>query len=519
MNQRRGGALSGDLSCLSLTDVLQVLALGHKTGTLSVESEGLHTILHFQNGQIVGVEESGPCRRPLNEVLEQYGRLSAEQTQRIRRLRRENPKRVDATLVELGVIARPIFEQQLRLRISEALARMFQWRTGQYSFDPQVQLAPSEPLVPCNVEALILDAVRAADEWQVLSNHIPGPEGVPKQTDISSSDGKRFNLSSTEMRVLTLANGRNTIRNMAELLMVNELEIARAVYTLLCNGLVMLVPALPTSVQQVPVLIDMATLAGVPAEEQPSVRSEQRELASNSERAPATSSGLKEIIGQLVEQAQQESQMRQQLTAKWLVTILNKSLQPLSTPVNELPQLRFLSMPNAETPHVQLRAIVSALVECGNGLLSQLETRRLEEASSSFAPEAESGGGSALEEVRGALHTLFARTEEVCPELGAVQLVDRRLDATDLIDSYVLISGDRKRDFYREVIQGLIALVETILDYVLQAELTVPAMVEECRKVWEERKPVMQTHIARLMAAQKAEDQRAWDRAHPKRRR
>ena len=49
-------AIRGNLSEASLADVLQLLALGQKTGCLSVAREGSFGTVHFASGRIVHAE-------------------------------------------------------------------------------------------------------------------------------------------------------------------------------------------------------------------------------------------------------------------------------------------------------------------------------------------------------------------------------------------------------------------------------------------------------------------------------
>ena len=78
-------AIRGNLSEANLTDVLQLLALGQKTGCLSVAREGSFGSVHFDSGRIVYAAIVNRQDR-LGERLLRSGAISADALARLQTL-------------------------------------------------------------------------------------------------------------------------------------------------------------------------------------------------------------------------------------------------------------------------------------------------------------------------------------------------------------------------------------------------------------------------------------------------
>ena len=80
-------AIHGTLKTMSLTDLLQFLAAGRKTGTLNFDRGKITKQVYFQNGQIVGSKSNDP-KEYLGQVLLHYGKLDEAQLQAAREAQR-----------------------------------------------------------------------------------------------------------------------------------------------------------------------------------------------------------------------------------------------------------------------------------------------------------------------------------------------------------------------------------------------------------------------------------------------
>jgi len=72
--------IRGTLNTMSVSDLLQFLAAGHKTGTLKIGRAGISKHIYLQDGVIVGSNSNDP-REYLGQVLLHYGKIDEPQLQ------------------------------------------------------------------------------------------------------------------------------------------------------------------------------------------------------------------------------------------------------------------------------------------------------------------------------------------------------------------------------------------------------------------------------------------------------
>ncbi len=82
-------AIHGTLKTMSLTDLLQFLAAGRKTGTLKFDRDKITKQIFFQNGLIAGSKSNDP-REYLGQLLLHYGKLDEHQLQVAREVQRKS---------------------------------------------------------------------------------------------------------------------------------------------------------------------------------------------------------------------------------------------------------------------------------------------------------------------------------------------------------------------------------------------------------------------------------------------
>lgn len=143
--------LQGDLGAFSATEVLQLLGLARSTGILTVRNPGGEEIIVcFVSGHpVYGYSQDIPS--PLDGLL-MAGWQGEELWDRV------------VHMVKQGRVDKSALSDALRKRVKEVVGRMLPWNEGEFTFLAR-KLAP-EKLVDSdvNLESLILDLVRQADE-------------------------------------------------------------------------------------------------------------------------------------------------------------------------------------------------------------------------------------------------------------------------------------------------------------------------------------------------------------------
>src|ERR671927_313597 len=120
-------AIKGSLKEASLPDVLQLLAMGKKTGCLSVTHRSNFGYIYFDKGRICYASIVNRRDR-LGDILVKGGLISQGQLDAaIEQQGRERDKRLGEILIEQHAITREELHRQMRLQIEEAVYFLFTW--------------------------------------------------------------------------------------------------------------------------------------------------------------------------------------------------------------------------------------------------------------------------------------------------------------------------------------------------------------------------------------------------------
>ena len=221
-------AIRGNLSEASLADVLQLLALGQKSGCLSIAREGSFGTIHFDRGRIV---HAGIVNRRdrLGDRLLRQGAVAADA---LARLVAVSPSMDDRDL------AFALIDQQLvqyRAQVEEAVYHHFAWNAGSFTFEPEVHAPDREPLLSVSADTLLLEGARRVDEWTQIEKKIPSLDLI-FELDTKRLAQSDVSLSAVQERLLPLLDGANDVHALVERSGLDEFEVGKALYGLITAG-------------------------------------------------------------------------------------------------------------------------------------------------------------------------------------------------------------------------------------------------------------------------------------------
>lgn len=233
-------AIEGPLRELALTDVMQLLHLSRKTGTLSISAEGVARpgLIHFDQGFVVGVRSAGEGSR-LGRLLVMAGKATMGQVNAALQLQTEDPpRRMGALLVDTQGVAAGEVKRQLRFQVEETVFELVRWRDGYFRFEETEPLDAGAIAIRIPTESLLMEAMRRADEWSEMASGEPDASLVPVLVERSADPGAVLTLQPREWQVLAAVNGAHTLREIAREIGRGEFDVAKAVYSLASGGVV-----------------------------------------------------------------------------------------------------------------------------------------------------------------------------------------------------------------------------------------------------------------------------------------
>jgi hypothetical protein len=234
-------ALKGNLKDFTITQLLNLVNVAQKTGTLILERANERVLLSFREGKMAYAQiasEDGS----LAAVLYRSNRLSATQFRAIQAQARSiSDKELGLMLINASYVSQQDILASLQNYFTNIVNRLFTWVEGFFRFENNV-LPPSEKImVRISLENIIIEGSRRLHELEQLQDEIPSLDIALKFTDRPGTNLRNVNLSVEEWRIVSYINPKNSIRQIATATKKNDLEIRRIVYGLLQAGLVELV--------------------------------------------------------------------------------------------------------------------------------------------------------------------------------------------------------------------------------------------------------------------------------------
>jgi hypothetical protein len=234
-------ALKGNLRDFSVTQLLNLINLARKTGTLEIEGPSDTAKIVFREGKLaygqIGAEDNS-----LASILRLGNKISQTQFRILReKAASMTDKELGLLLVNAGYLTQDDILSSLQQYFVGIIRRLFTWVEGAFHFDQDNLLPSDKILVRIDLENLIVEGSRQLREWEQLQEEIPSLDVAVKFTDRPGVNLKNVNLSVEEWRVVSYVNPKNTIRQIARIVKMNDLEIRRVIFSLLQANLVELV--------------------------------------------------------------------------------------------------------------------------------------------------------------------------------------------------------------------------------------------------------------------------------------
>jgi tetratricopeptide (TPR) repeat protein len=230
-------AIRGSLREASLPDVLQLLAMGKKTGCLSVTHRNSFGSIYFNMGRICYASIVNRRDR-LGDMLVTTGVITQAQLQSTVALQdRRRDKRLGELLVDQKIISLEHLHAAITVQIQEAVYFLFTWTQGTFTFEPDVQPDQHDYVVSINPESLLLEGARRVDEWGLIEKKIPSFD-IVFEVDRARVLESDVELNSEQHAVLDLVDGTRDVHAIIDASGLAEFEVGKALFGLLTAGFI-----------------------------------------------------------------------------------------------------------------------------------------------------------------------------------------------------------------------------------------------------------------------------------------
>ena len=236
-------ALKGNLRDFTITQLLNLINLARKTGTLIVEGPSESISISFREGKLA-YAQAGKEDNSLVTILFKANKLTPAQHRALKeRAGAMSDKEIGLLLINANYINQQDILTSLQTHFTSIVNRLFTWVEGFFRFENELQPPEDKITVRIGLENIIIEGSRKLREWEQLQDEIPNLDMALKFAERPGTNIRNFNLSVEEWRVVSFINPKNTIRQVGRATKMTDLEIRRIVYGLLQAGLVEIIRA------------------------------------------------------------------------------------------------------------------------------------------------------------------------------------------------------------------------------------------------------------------------------------
>jgi hypothetical protein len=223
-------AIAGNLRTMQLSELLQWLSTGLKSGTLVVRGAPGEKRIYFEKGRVTS-SSSTLEREHLGRFLVGFGFITEEELIRALEVQQESRILLGKILVMIGAIKEAELADLVRLKAAETIYDIFLWNEGSFAFiDGEI---PQLPMVPISsdVTGIVMEGLRRYDEWQRIKTKIASMRQIPSlAVPVEEALGEREKL------ILGAINGHRSIDQIALETHNPEFHVAKLVFDLMQSG-------------------------------------------------------------------------------------------------------------------------------------------------------------------------------------------------------------------------------------------------------------------------------------------
>jgi hypothetical protein len=234
-------AIQGTLKTMSLTDLLQFLAAGRKSGTLKFDQGKITKQVYFKNGMIVGSKSNDP-REYLGQVLLHYGKVDEAQLKAAREVQRTSGTKLGEVLVEQGFLTENEVLDILKTRTLDAIYDLFVWTDGDFEFFDEEPLPDELLLIEVEPTNVIMEGIYRLDELARYRTLVPSDRSV---LELNAGWTSSLKLGKEFRQVLYFVEKKMSVAEICYHMHASAFHVYGQLYTLVSEGVARVIGELP----------------------------------------------------------------------------------------------------------------------------------------------------------------------------------------------------------------------------------------------------------------------------------
>lgn len=238
--------ISGNFETMELSELLQWVAQGHRTGALVLESGEILKRIYFEDGRIIA-SSSNQESEQLGYFLVSHGYVTQPELDKAVAIQEETGMLLGKILVTIGAITEEELLDLLVLKTEESIYSVFTWNEGVFRFAEDETLDRGLIPMALDVTAITLQGMNRLDEWSRIRRTIPNSDAVP--VVVGDFEG----LPDSERKILDRIDDQRSVGDICKATRTSEFRVSKLIHREVQEGRVKVVAVRPVIVEkQVP---------------------------------------------------------------------------------------------------------------------------------------------------------------------------------------------------------------------------------------------------------------------------
>jgi tetratricopeptide (TPR) repeat protein len=227
--------LAGSIEETGIQRILIHLNRHRKSGTLVIKTPVFTKKVFVVKGDAVFASSTYEDDR-LGEMLLKAGKITMEQYDKSVELLKKTGKRQGAILVELGFLTPKDLFWGVKYQVREIIYSLFLLETAGYEFIDGVIPSHEVITLKMSIGNLIYEGIKRIDNWTRIKNEMPATDIVLKLSSDPASIYQDVELSQQDRKMLSLVDGRKTIKEIIDNAWMGSFEAMKTLYVLFSIG-------------------------------------------------------------------------------------------------------------------------------------------------------------------------------------------------------------------------------------------------------------------------------------------
>ena len=228
-------SLQGKLDAFKFPDLLTFFGTTHRTGMLTLVSDGKEAYVFLRSGAVVYAASNQESHR-LGTILQRRKQITREQSEAITDAMLRGGGPFGKVVVDQGFLSEPQLQDALKVQVSEVVYECFVWNGGTFTFYDGFDLPSNAVTISIDLPNLIMEGARRIEEWEECLQLLPDSSVTFRV--VPNPDTDKITLSVEEWKILFLINGDRTLEELCHDAKEDSFRVYRVVYGLLANNLI-----------------------------------------------------------------------------------------------------------------------------------------------------------------------------------------------------------------------------------------------------------------------------------------